>query len=88
MTEWLPVVILTAVQIILRLVNVAGMIWREHVHARANCVQMRTASSSHVVLCELQPDGAMLLVVPQREASRGEAEVTATGRSPEERAGV
>lgn len=86
MTEWLPVAVLAAVQIVLRMINIAGMIWREHVHARSNCLQMRTASSSRIVLCELRSDGAMLLVVPQLGAGRGGG--TAARPGPVEMAGL
>ena len=38
MIAWLPVAVLAAGQIILRLISLAAAVWQERVHARSNCV--------------------------------------------------
>lgn len=83
MIEWLPVAFLAVAQIVVRVIGVAGMIWQERAHARSNCAQMRTASASGVVLCEIQENGAMLLIAPQHEATRGRSAVAAGPGSEE-----
>lgn len=77
MTECLLAVFLAVVQIAVRTIGIAGMIWQEWVHARSNCAQMRTASASGVVLYESRKNGTTLLIVPQRAVSQGRGTVTA-----------
>jgi hypothetical protein len=71
MTAWLPIAVLAVAQIALRVIAVAGMIWRERARARASCEQMRTASASGVVFCERGENGAALLIVPRDLPDRG-----------------
>jgi hypothetical protein len=81
MMVWLPVVVLAVVQITVRLISVAAMIWQERARADSHCAQMRTASASGVVLLERRRDGVGLAIVPQGPVSRGAA---AAGSGPEE----
>lgn len=62
---WLPVAVLTAGQIVLRLISLAAAVWQERVHARSNCAQMSTAAASDVMLCERRQDGTTLLITPR-----------------------
>ena len=70
MIGWLPVAVLAAGQVILRLISLAASIWQEQVHARSNCAQMYTAAVSDVILCERRQDGATLLIIPRHPLSR------------------
>jgi hypothetical protein len=82
MMAWLPVVVLAVVQITVRLIRVAAMIWQERTRADARCAEMRTASANGVILLEWQKDGTGLAIVPRDLVSRsGDA---AAGRGPEE----
>jgi hypothetical protein len=80
MTAWLPIAILAVVQIAVRVIGVAGMIWRERVRAQANCEQMRTAAVSGVLLIEHRENGTALLIAPHKTLDRGKV----TGSAPEE----
>jgi hypothetical protein len=85
MMAWLPVVVLAVVQITVRVIGVAGMIWRERVRAQANCAQMRTASATGVVFCERRENGVALLIVPHDPLSgSGDTELGEAGSDPEE----
>lgn len=71
MIAWLPVAVLAAGRIILRLISLAASVWQERVHARSNCVQMYTAAVSNVMLYERRQDGAILLIIPRYPLSQG-----------------
>jgi hypothetical protein len=85
MMAWLPIVILAVVQIAVRLIGVAGMIWRERARAQANCEHMRTAAASGVLLIEHRENGRALLIAPHGSLDRGkDTESGAAGSAPEE----
>ena len=69
---WLPVAVLTAGKVILRLISLVALVWQERVHARSNCAQMYTAAVSGVILCERRRDGATLLIIPLSALSQGQ----------------
>jgi hypothetical protein len=69
MVTWLPVVVLAAAQVTLRLISIAAMVWRERARANSHCAQMRTASASGVVLLEWRQEGDSLAIVPQARKS-------------------
>lgn len=71
MIGWLPVAVLAAGQVILRLINLAASVWQERVHARSNCAQMYTAAVSDVILYERRQDGATLLIIPRYPLNQG-----------------
>jgi hypothetical protein len=79
---WLPLVIVAATQIIVRLIGVAAAIWQERARANANCAQMRAAAGGGVALFERRQDGSGLVIVPQGQMSR-EKEETAPRAGPE-----
>jgi hypothetical protein len=82
---WLPVAVLAVAQIAVRLISVAGMIWRERARAKANCEQMQTASASRVVFREQREDGTALLIAPHDLPDRGaDAGSGMTGAGPGE----
>jgi hypothetical protein len=71
MTALLPVAVLAATQITVRLIGVAAMIWQERIRAQSHCAQMRTASAHGVVLLERRRDGAGLAIFPQDRVNLG-----------------
>jgi hypothetical protein len=71
MMAWLPVVALAVVQVTVRLLGVAAMIWQERVRANSHCAQMRAASESGVVLLARRRDSSALVIVPLDLTSRG-----------------
>jgi hypothetical protein len=86
-SQWLPIIAIAVVQIVLRLINVAGVIWRERARATSHCNQMETAASSGTMLCEIRGKGNALLVIPapvgRAEPSAGEvASCALPERSP------
>lgn len=82
---WLPVVILAVAQIAVRVIGVAGMIWRERARAQANCDQMRTAAASGVLLVEHRENCTALLITPCGSLDRGNDTESGAARSaPEE----
>jgi hypothetical protein len=70
-STWLPVAVIAAAEIILRLISVAGVIWRERARATSHCSQMETAASSGAMLGERLRDGSTLLIVPVTQAPPG-----------------
>lgn len=76
MAGWLAVTIVAVVQAALRLASGAVAVWQQHASARANCLVMQTAASSQVVLCDIRPNGAMVLVIPQWQAVSQKTGVT------------
>jgi hypothetical protein len=67
MGAWLPIILVAMTQIALRLITVAGVVWRERARAEAHRVEMETAASSGATLCERHGDGTALLIIPRRE---------------------
>jgi hypothetical protein len=72
MMAWLPVAGLAIAQITVRLIGVAGIVWRERARAKSHCAQMRAASAARVVLYAREPEGAGLLIVPRDFGGRAE----------------
>lgn len=64
MSPYVPIVAVMAAQVILRLINVAGVIWRERERARSHRAQMETAASSGTMLCERLGNGDAMLIIP------------------------
>jgi hypothetical protein len=64
MGAWLPIALVAMTQIALRLITVAGVVWRERARAESHRIQMVTAASSGVTLCERLADGTALLIIP------------------------
>jgi hypothetical protein len=85
MMAWLPVAGLVIVQIAVRLIGVAGIVWRERARAKSHCAQMRAASAARVVLYAQEREGARLLIIP-RDLAGGAADGTAmtAGLTPRE----
>jgi hypothetical protein len=57
----------------LRLISMAGVIWRERARATSHCGQMETAASSGTMLGERLRDGSTLLIVPLAQVPRERA---------------
>jgi hypothetical protein len=72
MMAWLPVGVLAVVQITVRLVSVAAIIWQERARANSHCVQMRAASTSGVTLFAWRRDSEGLAILPRGQVSHGE----------------
>ena len=64
MSTWVPIAVVAAVQIGLRLIFVAGPIWRERAHARANCLQIEAAAAGGVLVQESRGNKITLLIIP------------------------
>jgi hypothetical protein len=64
MGAWLPITLVAMTQIAFRFITVAGVVWRERARAESHRVQMETAASTGVMLCERLGDGTALLIIP------------------------
>ena len=64
MAVWLLIAAVAATLTVWRVIDVAGVIWRERAHVTAHCAQLDAAASSGATLCERLPDGTTLLVMP------------------------
>ena len=84
MAMWLLIVAAPATVILWRVIDVAGMIWRDRARVNARCVQMDAAAASGSMLCERLPDGTTLLVMPSPAGPEQTppAEVIAAVRTP------
>lgn len=71
MMAWLPVVVLAVVQITVRLISVAAIIWQERARANSCCAQMRAASAIGVALFAWRRDSEGLAIVPRDGVSHG-----------------
>lgn len=83
MTEWLLAAVLAAAQVVLRVVNVVGVVWQEHARARANCLLMQSASTSTPASPEKPPSATGYRSAQAMSALYGpnpEQVITITGR--------
>ncbi len=70
MSTWVPIAVVAAVQIGLRLISVVGPIWRERAHARANCLQIDAAAAGGVLVQESRGNEITLLIIPGASSQR------------------
>jgi hypothetical protein len=61
---WMAIAAIGALAIVLRLIGVAGAIWRERARVLSHCTRMETAATSGTMFCERLSDGTTLLIVP------------------------
>lgn len=65
MTPWLCIMALpAALRVGIRLIDVAGVVWKERVRSRSRCAEMHAAAATRVIMYEHREDNAVLLVTP------------------------
>jgi hypothetical protein len=71
MSAWMPIAIVAAAQVGLRAIIVSGLIWRDWVHARSNCLQIKAAAEGGVLVYETRSSVNSLLIAPQATQGGG-----------------
>jgi hypothetical protein len=81
---WMAIIAVAVLAIVLRLIGVAGAIWRERTRVLSHCTRMETAASSGTMFCERLSDGTTLLIVPKPGPDQPSATEIPSPRSREE----
>jgi Flp pilus assembly protein TadB len=65
MSAWISVAAVVVAQAALQLIAAAAYAWRERVHARSNCSQIKAAAEARAILQDQRRDQSTL-IIPDR----------------------